>query len=103
MDDSRPVPPLQPQALEQLPTVLEHLRTMWAALATLAPTAVFCTILHPKKRAVLLAYGDCGQIKRACEAANTPFSLHYYWLKQDPAFTGAMRAASPDSSTRLAL
>lgn len=37
MTAAPPPPPLTREALEQIPAVLENLRTLWSALATLAP------------------------------------------------------------------
>jgi hypothetical protein len=58
-----------------------------------ADTALFPTILHPKKRAVLLAYVACGLVKPACKASGTAFSMHYYWRKHDPAYAEAWAEA----------
>ena len=56
-------------------------------------TALFHTISHPKKRAVLCAYVELGRVKAACAAAHTPFNMHYYWLKHDPAYAEAWQEA----------
>jgi hypothetical protein len=62
-------------------------------MAKPSPTAWFSTISHPKKRAVLMAYVEMGRIKPACQAAQTDFSLHYYWLKHDAAYRAAYAEA----------
>ena len=64
-------------------------------------TAFFPTILHPKKRAVLLAYVECGRVKPACAAARTDFSTHYYWLKQDQTYAEAWKEAEQLCAVRL--
>ena len=37
-------------------------------------------IRHPKKKAFLLAYINCGTIKSAAKAAGIERTTHYYWL-----------------------
>jgi len=66
-----------------------------------APSALFPTISHPKKRAVLRAYVECGRVKPACAAAKTDFSMHYYWLKQDPVYAEAFAEAQGMVATQL--
>lgn len=53
------------------------------------PTALFPIIVHPKKRAFLLAYVACGQVVAACAAAHIDHRLHYYWKRTDPAYLEA--------------
>lgn len=58
-----------------------------------AETALFCRILHPKKRALLTAYALTGRLLHACASAHTSHVLHYYWLKTDPAYHTAFAEA----------
>ena len=50
-------------------------------------------ITHPKKKAFLLAYINCGTIKSAAKAAGIERTTHYYWLA-DPEYQQAFNTAS---------
>jgi hypothetical protein len=54
-----------------------------------SPTALFATICHPKKRALLQAYLTVGKVLGACQACHILHSLHYYWKRTDPAYAAA--------------
>jgi hypothetical protein len=62
-------------------------------MAKPAPTALFCTILHSQKRALLLAYVECGRLRAACRAAQVSSQLHYYWKRTDSDYAAAFEAA----------
>ena len=64
-------------------------------------TKLFPTIAHPKKRAFLMAYAHCGQLKRSCQAADLDHSMHYYWLKVDPAYRVAFAEAQSLAGSTL--
>lgn len=63
------------------------------AISSVAPTALFPSIVHPKKRAFLLAYVAGGQVVAACETAHIDHRLHYYWKRTDPAYLDAYTEA----------
>ena len=46
----------------------------------------FRGIEHPKKNAFLLAFANCGSIKKAAETVGCDRNSHYFWLKDDPAY-----------------
>ena len=54
-------------------------------------------IAHPKKRAFLAAYSECGIITAAVEAAQVARASHYVWMEHDEeyalAFTQAKEVA----------
>jgi hypothetical protein len=56
-------------------------------------TKLFTQIHHPKKRAFLLAFTQCGQITHSCRAAEMDHCMHYYWLKTDAAYVHAFAEA----------
>jgi hypothetical protein len=58
-----------------------------------APTALFATIRHPKKRAFLQAYLTVGKVLDACQVSHNPHSMHYYWKRTDPAYAEAFAEA----------
>ena len=62
-------------------------------MAKPAPTALFRSITHPKKRAFLTAYAEGGQVVDACAVAHIHHSLHYYWKRTDPAYLSACEEA----------
>jgi hypothetical protein len=70
-------------------------------MAQPAPTALFATICHPKKRAFLLAYAQTGQLAATCRAVRMPHSLHYYWRKYDPVYAQAFTEAQQLAATTL--
>jgi hypothetical protein len=47
---------------------------------------MFDSIKHPRKRAFLAAYSECGIVKAAAKAAGISRELHYEWLMLDPAY-----------------
>jgi hypothetical protein len=62
-------------------------------MARPGPAAGFCEILHPKKRAFLVAYSRSGLLVASCDAARISHQLHAYWLKTDPDYTRAFAEA----------
>jgi hypothetical protein len=58
-----------------------------------APSALFPTISHSKKRALLLAYAETGRLREACRAATMDHKLHYYWKRTDPDYAAAYEEA----------
>ena len=58
-----------------------------------APSALFPTIHHPRKRAFLRVYAAIGQVVKACRAAQVDHSQHYYWLRTDPDYAHAFAEA----------
>lgn len=57
------------------------------------PSALFPTISHSKKRALLLAYAETGRLREACRAAAMDHKLHYYWKRTDPDYAAAYEDA----------
>jgi hypothetical protein len=51
------------------------------------------TIAHPKKRAFLVAYLECGHIGQAAAAAEIARRTHYDWLADDPEYVTEFRKA----------
>ncbi len=71
---------------------------------------MFDTIAHPKKRAFLAAYSECGEVKQSAELAGISRELHYDWKAQDEdyavAFAHAAQLAGDaleDEATRRAM
>lgn len=58
-------------------------------------------ITHPKKRAFLAAYSECGTITRAAEIAGIERKTHYDWLKADAVYAKACDAAYEQAAERL--
>ena len=58
-------------------------------------------IKHPKKRAFISAYAECGTITRAAEIANIERCTHYAWMKDDPDYVKACEAAYEQAGERL--
>jgi hypothetical protein len=56
-------------------------------------TSLFQHILHPQKRAFLLAYIECFQVTKAARHAGTSHQHHYYWLDRDPVYAQAFEVA----------
>ena len=50
-------------------------------------------VANPRQRAVLAAYARSGQVRAACVHAEVDRSLHYHWLKHDPAYGAAFAEA----------
>jgi hypothetical protein len=70
----------------------------------------FGEILHPKKRAFLAAYSQCGMLTKAADIAHCDRDMHYHWLKRDPVYRDAFAHAKEmvadlheDEATRRAL
>ncbi|HEY5866965.1 MAG TPA: hypothetical protein VI542_15685 [Candidatus Tectomicrobia bacterium] len=57
------------------------------------PSALFPTISHRKKRALLLAYAETGKLREACRTAYVDTKLHYYWKHTDPDYAVAYAEA----------
>lgn len=58
-------------------------------------------IRHAKKRAVLAAYAEQGNLSRAVEIAGVARSMHYVWLDNDPAYATAFAEAEEQAADRL--
>ncbi|HWQ42812.1 MAG TPA: helix-turn-helix domain-containing protein [Desulfosporosinus sp.] len=58
-------------------------------------------IEHPKKRAFLAAYAECGTITRAAEIAGIERGTHYEWVKKDLLYAKATEAAYEQAGERL--
>src|SRR6478672_6296642 len=56
-------------------------------------TALFHQIVHPQKRAFLLAYVTCFQVKKSARHAKVSHQLHYYWRATDPVYAEAFAVA----------
>jgi hypothetical protein len=72
--------------------------------------APFNKIQHPQKRAVLVAYAECGTITGAVAAVDCDRTMHYHWLKTDPDYAEAFEvahqmaiAAHEDEASRRAM
>lgn len=50
-------------------------------------------ITHLKKRAFLLSFAECGNIRRAAEESGVTRRAHYFWLKEDPDYAEAFEDA----------
>src|SRR5262245_49766766 len=53
----------------------------------------FAQVRTPKQRAVLQTYARSGQITTACAAAAVHRTMHYYWMRTDPAYAEAYAEA----------
>jgi hypothetical protein len=53
----------------------------------------FDKVQHPQKRALLVAYAECGLIGAAASAAGCDRTSHYVWLKNDPDYAEAFKMA----------
>jgi hypothetical protein len=58
-------------------------------------------IEHPKRRAFIAAYAECGTITRAAEIAGIERATHYKWLKEDPLYAKACEDAYEQAGERL--
>ena len=58
-----------------------------------APQGLFDHIHHPQKRAFLLSYSECLNIKRSSAHVKVHRSLHHLWLKRDPIYAEAFAYA----------
>jgi hypothetical protein len=56
-------------------------------------TALFNHIVHPQKRAFLLAYIECFQVTKAARHAGSSHQTHYYWVNHDPVYAQAFEVA----------
>lgn len=54
---------------------------------------LFNEIQHPKKRALLIAFCESGNITQSAAAAECERTIHYYWLQEDPAYAKAFEQA----------
>lgn len=53
----------------------------------------FNHIQHPKKRAYLVAFANCGNMLRACKLAKIDRSSQWHWSTEDPEFAEAQAVA----------
>ena len=58
-------------------------------------------ITHPRKRAFLAAYAECGNVTTAAELSKVRRSTVYLWRESDPAFVEAMAAAEEQAADLL--
>lgn len=58
-------------------------------------------IQHPKKRAFIAAYAECGTVTRAAEIAEIDGTMHYDWIKSDTDYAKACEAAYEQAGERL--
>lgn len=58
-------------------------------------------IQHPKKRAFLAAFSECGNITQAAELADIDRTSHYRWVKEDPVYAAAFADAEEAAADRL--
>jgi hypothetical protein len=63
---------------------------------------MFDSIAHPKKRAFLAAYSECGMVTRAAELAGISRELHYDWKTQDANYAEAFAVATVLAGDALA-
>src|SRR5262245_40353683 len=61
----------------------------------------FAHLANPHQRAVLAAYSRSGQVRAACVHAGVDRSMHYHWLKQDPAYHAAFHEAQAQAGDWL--
>jgi len=54
---------------------------------------MFDHISHPKKRAFLAAFAECGEVKQSAELADISRELHYDWKAQDEEYAAAFAVA----------
>jgi len=52
---------------------------------------------HPKKRAFLAAFAECGTITQAAKAAGMYRQRHFEWVKADPAYADAFAHAEEEA------
>lgn len=62
---------------------------------------LFPGILHPKKRAFLIAYSLVGTVMRACQMAHIDRKTHYNWMQGDPDYVKAFGEAQEEATERL--
>ena len=74
------------------------------------PADPFDKLDDPQKRALLLGYAECASITGAVAALHCARTMHYYWLKTDPAYVEAFQvahkmaiAAHEDEASRRAM
>lgn len=70
-------------------------------MARPGPAAGFDKILHPQKRAALLAYAETMRVDQAMQTAKITRTHHYYWLKTDPDYKAAFDEARLMAADRL--
>ena len=64
-------------------------------------TLVLDGIEHPKKRAFLAAFAECGTVTHAASAAEIGRSTHYEWIKTDERYAGAYEDAKEAAGDSL--
>lgn len=57
--------------------------------------------MNGRKKAFLSAFRECGNVRRACEAAGVGRSSHYRWRDNDPAYREAYELAREDAADVL--
>jgi hypothetical protein len=66
-----------------------------------AEPAEFACILHPKKRAFLIAFAGVGVIKQAAEAAGISRQSHFDWMGKDAIYAAAFARAGDAATDSL--
>ena len=61
----------------------------------------FSAIQHPKKRAFLAAFSECGTVTRAAEIIGIDRATHYIWMRDDPDYAKASKEAFEQAAERL--
>lgn len=56
---------------------------------------------HPKKRAFLASYAECGNISTACKAAGIARATYYLWTEHDADFSAAAAQALIEAGDKL--
>lgn len=61
----------------------------------------FTKVRHPKKRAFLAAFAECGNVTRACELSGVPRCDHYRWKRTDLKYAEFFSQAEEQAGDRL--
>ena len=72
-----------------------------ALIYALEDPSPFDKIRHPKKRALLSAFPECGNVTAACRAAGISRALHYHWLDKDHDYMVAFQEARETAADML--
>lgn len=58
-------------------------------------------IQHPKKRALLAAYAECGNVSQAARIAECDRTMHYDWMRDDADYAVAFAHAEGEAGDAL--
>lgn len=64
-------------------------------------TEPFSQISHPKKRAFLIAFSGCGNVKLSAATAQVVPHTHYDWLANDPNYAAAFATVKKQAVVAL--